>query len=282
MTPRDKKTTLLSRRAMLFGGGALLVTARAAVAQTLAGDDLRAVLDRRALRVAAPNFASPPFFAKAGETDRGVDVEIARSLAEALEVDLAFDRSAATFDEAVEAAAEGRADLVIGKLSRTIRRGRLIRYSRPYAELHHGLIVNRLRFARMAAGAPAEDVIRGFKGDLGVIAHSSFAEFARENFPAARVHEYGDWPALVEAVRAERIDMAYRDDFEIKKLLVDDPSLTVVARSITLTDKTDTIAIGIRPDAPHLASFADLFLDLSRNGAVLSSDALIARYRTGT
>lgn len=73
--------------------------------------------------------------------------------------------------------------------------------------------------------------------------------------------------------------MAYRDDFEIKKLMVDDPSLTVVARSITLTDRTDTLAIGIRPDMPHLAAFADLFLDLTRGGEVMKTDAIIARYR---
>jgi hypothetical protein len=84
---------------------------------------------------------------------------------------------------------------------------------------------------------------------------------------------------MVDAVRSAAIDMAYRDDFEIKKLLVDDPSLTVVARSITLTDRTDTLAIGVRPDAPHLASFADLFLDLTRHGAVMKTDQLLARYR---
>ena len=84
---------------------------------------------------------------------------------------------------------------------------------------------------------------------------------------------------MIDAVRSEAIDMAYRDDFEIKKLLVDDPSLTVVARSVTLTDKTDTLAIGIRPDAQHLAAFADLFLDLARGGEPMKSDAIVARYR---
>ena len=131
----------------------------------------------------------------------------------------------------------------------------------------------------MAGSQPTEQVIRDFSGVLGVIGHSAFAEFAGTSFPKASVREFADWTSMIDAVRAEEIDMAYRDDFEIKKLLVDDPSLTVVARSITLNDKTDTLAIGIRPDATHLATFVDLFLDISQGGAVMKTDEIIAQYR---
>lgn len=272
----------LSRRGLLAGSAALLVSARSAFGQVAAGADLTRITERGELRIAMPAFASLPFFSEAGQREAGLDADLARGIAAALQIDAAFDRSAATFDDAVAQVATGATDMALCKLSRTLTRGRAIRYSRPYARLHHGLITNRVRFARLADGRPAEEVIRGFAGDLGVIAHSSFAEFARDSFPAARVHEFGDWPTMIEAIRAEAIDVAYRDDFEIKKLMVDDPSLTVVARSIALTDKTDTLAVGIRPDAPHLASFVDLFLDLARGGAMMTTDEIIALYRAGS
>ncbi|MNL64795.1 hypothetical protein D3C87_1890460 [compost metagenome] len=87
---------------------------------------------------------------------------------------------------------------------------------------------------------------------------------------------------MIDAIRQGTIDAAYRDDFEIKRLLVEDPSLTLIARSVTLTDLTDTLAIGVRPDAPRLAAFIDLFLELSHSAQPLSGDELIARYRKTT
>ena len=282
MARQERIRSALSRRVLLAGGAASLLFPLRAFAQApQPREDLAALIERGTLRAVMPGFSSPPFFDEDGGSGQGLDFDLARGIAAALQVPVTFERSPGTFDDAVRAVEQGEADIAVCKLSRTLRRGRAIRYSQPYAQLHHGLVTNRIRFARMAGARPADDVIRSFSGDLGVIAHSSFAEYARVNFPGARLHEFADWSSMIEAIRTETIDMAYRDDFEIKKLMVDDPSLTVVARSIALTDKTDTLAIGIRPDAPHLATFVDLYLDLARGGAVMATDEIVARYRAG-
>lgn len=263
----------------MTAGAATVVTATAAGAQGPAPRDVAQVTAGGELRIAIPSFASPPFFSAASEPDKGIDFETSRALASALHVEPVFDRSANTFDGAVSLLVSGAADVAICKLSRTLNRGRMVLYSRPYATLHHGLVANRVRLAQIAGSAQIEDVIRDFRGELGVIARSSFAEFAASSFPNARIHEFADWAGMVDAVRTERIDLAYRDDFEIKKLAVDDPSLTVVARSITLTDRTDTLAVAIRPDATHLAAFVELFLELRPAAGMLSTDDIVARYR---
>ncbi|RWA75184.1 MAG: transporter substrate-binding domain-containing protein [Mesorhizobium sp.] len=234
------------------------------------------------LRIAMPAFASDPFFPADGAGDKGIDMELARGIAAELGVEPVFDRSAATFDGMVKLLMSGQADMAIGKLSRTLQRGRSILYSRPYAVLHQGLLANRLNLARIAQGKPPEQIIRDFSGDLGVIEGSSFATYAATTFPHAQIHRFAGWNTVVDAIRNGTIDLAYRDDFEIKKLLVDDPSMTVVARSITLTDKVDTIAVGVRPDDPHLAAFVDLYLDLAKGQQVLNTDEIIARYRLGS
>lgn len=234
------------------------------------------------LRIAMPAFASNPFFPADGSGDNGIDMELAHGIAAALGVEPVFDRSAATFDDIVRQVSSGQADMAIGKLSRTLQRGRSIIYSRPYAMLRQGLIANRLNLARIAQGKPPEQIVRDFSGDLGVIEGSSFATYAATTFPHAQIHRLASWDLIIDAIRNGTIDMAYRDDFEIKKLMVDDPSMTVVARSITLTDKVDTIAVGVRPDNPHLAAFVDLYLDLARGQQILNTDEIIARYRLGS
>lgn len=272
----------LTRRTLFAaGGGGLLIAQAQVAAPAQAQDAPKPIVSDNRLRIAMPAFASDPFFPADGSGDSGIDMDLARGIAAELGVEPVFDRSAVTFDAMVQQLTSGQADLAIGKLSRTLQRGRSILYSRPYAMLHQGLLANRLNLARITQGKPPEQIIRDFSGDLGVIEGSSFATYAAATFPHARIQRFAGWNTVIDAIRNGTIDLAYRDDFEIKKLMVDDPSMTVVARSITLTDKVDTIAIGVRPDNPHLAAFVDLYLDLARGQQVLSTDEIIARYRQG-
>ncbi|TPO01599.1 transporter substrate-binding domain-containing protein [Mesorhizobium sp. B1-1-5] len=260
----------------------LLAQAQALATPAQAQDAPKPIVSDNKLRIAMPAFASDPFFPADGSGDSGIDMDLARGIAAELGVEPVFDRSAGTFDAMVQQLTSGQADLAIGKLSRTLRRGRSILYSRPYAMLHQGLLANRVNLARITQGKPAEQIIRDFSGDLGVIEGSSFATYAAATFPHATIQRFAGWNTVIDAIRNGTIDLAYRDDFEIKKLMVDDPSMTVVARSITLTDKVDTIAVGISPDNPHLAAFVDLYLDLARGQQVLNTDEIIARYRHGS
>lgn len=274
----------LTRRTLFAagGGGLLIAQAQALATPAQAQDAPKPVVSDNKLRIAMPAFASDPFFPADGSGDKGVDMDLARGIAAELGVKPVFDRSAVTFDAMVQKLTSGEADVAIGKLSRTLQRGRSILYSRPYAMLHQGLLANRVNLARIAQGKPPEQIIRDFSGDLGVIEGSSFATYAATTFPHAQVHHFAGWNTLVDAIRNGTVDLAYRDDFEIKKLMVDDPSMTVVARSITLTDKVDTIAVGIMPDNPHLAAFVDLYLDLAKGQQVLNTDEIIAHYRQGS
>jgi ABC-type amino acid transport substrate-binding protein len=274
----------LTRRTLFAagGGGLLIAQAQAVATPAQAQDAPKPVVSNNKLRIAMPAFASDPFFPADGSGESGIDMDLARGIAAELGVEPVFDRSAVTFDAMVQKLTSGETDLAIGKLSRTLQRGRSILYSRPYALLHQGLLANRVNLARIAQGKPPEQIIRDFSGDLGVIEGSSFATYAATTFPHATIQRFAGWNTVIDAIRSGTIDLAYRDDFEIKKLMVDDPSMTVVARSITLTDKVDTIAVGVSPANPHLAAFVDLYLDLARGQQVLSTDEIIARYRQGS
>jgi ABC-type amino acid transport substrate-binding protein len=274
----------LTRRTLFAagGGGLLIAQAQAVATPAQAQDAPKPVVSNNKLRIAMPAFASDPFFPADGSGESGIDMDLARGIAAELGVEPVFDRSAVTFDAMVQKLTSGQADLAIGKLSRTLQRGRSILYSRPYAMLHQGLLANRVNLARITQGKPPEQIIRDFSGELGVIEGSSFATYAATTFPHATIQRFAGWNTVVDAIRNGTIDLAYRDDFEIKKLMVDDPSMTVVARSISLTDNVDTIAVGVSPANPHLAAFVDLYLDLARGQQVLSTDEIIARYRQGS
>ena len=104
----------------------LLQLAQAAGAQAVntaqSARDVPEILQRGRLVVAMTRFDNPPFYSGTGDAVEGIDVALARSLADALGVDLVFDRAAVNFDDVIGRVADGKADIAISKISRTYRR----------------------------------------------------------------------------------------------------------------------------------------------------------------
>ena len=164
----------------------------------------------------------------------------------------------------VDLVAQRRADLGISKLSRTLARAQIVHFSQPYLTLNHALVINRVAFARLASNMRVEDVIRQFNGSLGVIARSSFLDFAKLNFPNAKITEYPNWKEVLKAVNTGEVMAAYRDEFEIKRLLKETPSAALTLRTVTLKDLDDTLGIAVGINDPTLLSFVNQMLSQQR------------------
>lgn len=254
----------------------LLVTVMPTIvlAQSVPTTSIAAIIARNELRVALPAFDSPPFFYADNENRlHGFDVNLARAIGRELGVPVRFDRSAQSFDEVVAIVARGQADVAICKLSRTLRRARDVRFTDPYVSFRHALVVNRVHFAQTAEQREPLEVIHDYRGTLGVIAHSSFADYARINFPNAAIQEFPSWSELVAAVQSGTVIAAYRDEFEIKKMIIDDPALSLTLRTITLTDLTDTIGIAAAAGTEQLIAFLNMYLS-QRVGLKSANDML--------
>ena len=239
---------------------ALPAGAGAAPAARRLAPDIAKLVARGELVVAMLATDTPPFFFGQGDQLQGLDVDMARDLARELGVGVRFDRSATSFNEVVDKVSRGEADVGISKISRTLARAKAVRFSNAYLSLHHALILNRLAFARLAGDRPPQQVMKDYDGSLGVIAKSSFQDFAQTNFPHARIRPYGSWSDVVAAVERGEVIAGYRDEFEVKRLLAERPSVALRLRTITLKDREDTLGIAIGADAPMLHAFINQFL----------------------
>jgi len=208
---------------------------------------------------------TPPFFYEKNGKLIGLDVDLAKSIAKALNVGIRFNREAKTFDEVEEIVAQRRADLGISKLSRTLTRAQIVHFSQPYLTLNHALVINRVAFARLASNMRLEDAIRQYTGRLGVISGSSFAEYARSNFPKAKVTEYPNWREVLKAVRSGEVVAAYRDEFEVKSIFKQSPSAALTLRTVTLKDLEDTLGIAVGVNDPTLLAFVNQMLSQQRD-----------------
>lgn len=238
-------------------------TSTAATVSPLAPDISR-IKHRGELVVAMLATDTPPFFFERNGELVGLEVDLAKAIAKALNVEVRFNREAKSFNEVVDLVAQRRADLGISKLSRTLTRAQMVHFTQPYLTLNHALVINRVAFARLASNMRVEDVIREFNGSLGVIARSSFMDFAKVNFPKAKVTEYPNWKEVLKAVSAGEVMAAYRDEFEIKRLLKETPSAALTLRTVTLKDLEDTLGIAVGINDPTLLAFVNQLLSQQR------------------
>ena len=227
--------------------------------------DIARVHARGELVVAMLGIDNPPFFYLRSDELVGLEVDLAKDIAKELKVEIRFDRSAKTFNEVADLVARGEADLGISKLSRTLARAQRVHFTTPYLTLNHALILNRLEFARISGNKTASEIIKNFKGSLAVINKSSFADFAARNFPNAEIKAYANWAEVLDALKSGKVTGAYRDEFEIKRLLKIDPTLSLTLRTITLTDLDDTLGIAVNIKDVTLLSFVNHLLSQSRD-----------------
>ncbi|MDR1210894.1 MAG: transporter substrate-binding domain-containing protein, partial [Spirochaetaceae bacterium] len=110
---------------------------------------IREILRRGSIIFGMTEADQKPFFYTDEETGTliGLDVEIGYEIANRLGVRAVFNRDAASFDGVVLNVANKTVDVALSKLSRTLRRGGLVRFTMPYITFRQAVLVNRLELA---------------------------------------------------------------------------------------------------------------------------------------
>jgi polar amino acid transport system substrate-binding protein len=284
----------LSRRSLgLSLGGALLGLSAPAIVlapsaraadDSLLAPEIKKIKDRGQLIVALTSLDSPPFYyaRKNGQSGGGAsslagyDFQLATEIAAGLDVALVLNRDAGDFNKVVDLVMKSEADIAISKLSLTVKRAVGALFSRPTIELRHALLANRVSIAKAANGKEVQDVInRSFTGKIGVIADSSFVDTARQLFPAATLRELKTWDHVVDAVNGGAVDIAYRDELEIKRIMRLRPELHLNVRSVLISDKKDLIAVAAPYQSGQLVSLVNVILQKGRR---LDANQLLDEY----
>ncbi len=254
--------------------------------------DIRHIVERGTLVVAILGNDAFPFFyekfdeepdsdeARVGNLE-GIDIQIGRSLATYLGVDVVFDRSSRTFDAIVNQVFEGKADLAIAKISLTLDRARKVRYSQPYASLRPGLLFNRLALSNMINFDLHQnplDVVRqrGSEAHLGVIRASAYANFARSAFPEATITEYSNWDSLVDAIIHGRVLAGCRDELAIKYEILGRSNANMQMQSLVIDEWIDEIAVALPWESAILSEFVNHYL--SKAQLLFTADQLLTQF----
>lgn len=245
------------------------------------------VLERNVLRVAMYAYDTPPFYYAdfPNKNLKGIDVEIIRSFATKLGVEVEFIRDeheSKTLDGVIDLIANKQADIAICKLSQTFNRSSKVLFSKPYIKLRKSLLVNRLRLEQKFYGMSKQQAIQYLGGwlpgkdnsdvdqsdlknsntfKIAVIGNSSYVNYAKQRFLRAEIVEYPTWVEVVNAVISGEVLAAFRDEAEVKKVINDDRDLMLKVMAVVLKDDFDPKSIAIQPDAYFLKQLLDFHID---------------------
>lgn len=242
------------------------------ISSRAAARDLQSIIDAKVLRVAVARFDLPGFHAHRSDGKLvGAEIEMAQQIAQALGVGVEFIENADLFDAVADLVASGSADIGISKLSQTYARLRHVRFSKPYITLRQAMLFNRAAIAREANGKPPATVLQKFHGRIELTANSAYVEFAKANFPAATLVEARTWEDVIASLLAGKVDVIYRDEFEIRRILKNRPALNIQFGAAAIVDQYALLSIAICDTCSKLQEIINYHLQRTKNEFTLNA-----------
>jgi polar amino acid transport system substrate-binding protein len=229
---------------------------------SLYSPEIREIFEEGKLKVAFVAKDRKPFFYQDSHGDfTGSDVALARDIASNFGVDIEIIRTAQSFDEVIQQVASGEADMSISKLSATLSRARMVLFTDPYLTLHQGLLMNRLKLAKLNAGQENMlEFIQQSSLTIGVLSGTSYVDYAKSMFPYAEVVEFETSEDLIQSTLRGDIFAAFYDEFELTHFVKNHPEYSIDLKLLIIQDRVDPIAIALPSKNTHLLSWINLYL----------------------
>ena len=223
------------------------------------------ILDRGYFNVGIPPYDTPPYYYYDKKTKKmeGIDIDIVRKFANNIGVEAVFDKDSDTYNGLLKRTGAGEFDLTIGKLSTFYKRMEDA-HPHEYMTFRHALLANRRVISKIQGQIPNEKltpVLTSSNIKIGFIEDSSYGEFASQLFPNATKMGLKDWESCKKALIDKKVDAIYRDATEVKKIVYEEPNLSLDFVPILFDDKLDHISMYVSSKVnPDLSPMLDYYI----------------------
>jgi cyclohexadienyl dehydratase len=196
----------------LAGAVAVVLVGLSANAQTGGtGSALDTVTQRGTLQVCTTGDYKPFTFHKAdADAYEGIDIELAKSLAKAIGVDVRFVKT--KWSDLMPDFTSGKCNIAMGGISVTLERQKRAFFSAPY------LVNGKAPIARCADKAKFQSVLDIDKPEVTVIVNpgGTNERFVRQNLKQARIEVYPDNVTIFDQVLQGKADLMIAESIETK------------------------------------------------------------------
>ncbi len=246
----------------------LAIQSNTALNKAIKNSTLDAIVKRGVLRVAMNAKDHPPFFMVSDDGELiGIDVELAHDIARQLGVKVEINRDAKTFDGVVERVANGLSDIAISKLSLTLKRALIVRYTAPYTALSKSILINRVKLLGAGKENSTHQIFSHKKAKIAALSGSSYEAFAKRIFPNATIYSSKKWHGdIIPKVIKGELWGAFRDEIEVRRamFLFKDAALHILA--VNLKDEQDPMMMAVNKNAPLFQDWLNLYLKYAHKG----------------
>lgn len=222
----------------------------------------------------------PYFFVNEEGELVGSDVDMAYDIAHQLGVrEVEFDRSAKTYDEIIDKVVDNEVDMGISKISVTSNRAQRVLFSDPYILLKQAVLINRMQLSQKRINQTADldpvEFLKTDEVDVGVVAGTSYIEFAREVFQSAKIIPFHTKDEMLQAVQKGEILAAFYDEFEFKRYVYEHPDALLDLQLNVMDGRNDFLAIAVSIENNLLQEWLKHYLGYRE---ALDADQILLRY----
>lgn len=224
---------------------------------------IQQLIDKNKLVVAVGPDAPPMIMTDKNGNLRGYDIELARDIAAKLGVLVEFSRAAGT-NELLRAVAEGKADIGISNLSQNVHTARIVSLTKPYFIQSFTLLVNRVKGTHFNKSCPSlseRHELAKKPGQVGVMKGDTTVEVMRRTVPETSPKEFDSLASMMAAVQTGQVVASGQAEALAKYFLRHNPSASLRLKLCLIRQQMIQLAIAVRPDAPHLLRWLNVYLD---------------------
>lgn len=237
--------------------------------------NLKRILNQGRLRVGLQRDFHPYHIEQARAGYPGIDVEVARLIADYFDVKLEFVYG--DLPQLLTGVQSGRMDIALGGVSSNLKRSRYVYFSLPYITTTAGALIRRRSLPRESQSIEFSrkqyrrlpDLNQAGVLLLGALQGTSNLTLLKQdpNFKKHKVRAYSNRKTLMAALRAGEIDALVADAIYIKSLLLKDPGLESRFVAVIQSYRPEHVSIVLpRGDLHFFFEIQFVIKELQRDG----------------
>ncbi len=225
--------------------------------------DIQKIITRGKLIVAICSQDYPPFFFHNSKYElEGFDIELAKEIAESLNVKLEFNSNAHSFNDVVKEVENDNADVGLSALSATLARGLEVSLSHPYLKVNKVLVINRVLDLKLETN---ESLVKKDQLKFAVIKNSAYETFLKKRFYTIskyadpnRVVLYNTSEEAMKDLMDGKIYALFTDEIKANFLLKKLRSANIYTKKLIIEGQTDPMSIAINWKNQNLRNWINL------------------------
>ncbi len=208
--------------------------------------------------VVSLNKGYPPFSMLIEGQPAGLDVDLARLLANYLGVNVRFIRPE-SYDQQIPRLLSGDSDIIMAAMTRTVERGLKVNFTAPYFEVSQAALVRR-SLATPEANSYF-DLLDIDELRLGVKAGTTHEAFARELFPGKAIRLYPTAAAAADAILKSEVGAMMADSPFVRVWERTHPEHYLEVQALLTPVTKEYYAFAIRPGDSEFLGWLNLYID---------------------